>query len=756
MAHGLVARAGIAALAVAACALSWAQQDAATPAQERAQRRAAAAERARQANTAILELQARLREAGEDERAALREQATEQLHERAGALKELARSDPAEALRVLFDTEALASLRGDFPGQAGLFEQHGEWEGAVETLVVDDENLEQHETVHFLQAQGETLEVRLAGQQPEGIECGKRARFRGVRIGEVVAAMEGEVVAQADALAPASCGPRGQQNIAVLLVTFPGIAPPAGVTPESVHSILFGNSGRSLHGYWNEASYGDVSATGTVLGWYTLNQAYTCNDYYAMRNAAIAAAPDIDFRNYNRLVIIFPNPGSCSWAGLSNVGCGSFSSADGTISASSSWMLATYFTSADYGVRLSAHEGGHALGLMHSRSRRLTGEAMGPLGTTGSISEYGDVQSAMGSWNLGHYTAEQKLKLGWLSTGNVVTVQSAGAYTVKPLEVPGGGLPQALQIQRGTGNNAWLWLEFRQPLGSYDTTLNSQIFSGALIHYKDSTTGSYTDLLDFTRATTAFNDASLPAGASWQDPYTNLSLSITGASSSGLSVSVAYGSAPCTEAPPTLSLSPPNPSAEPGKSAGYTITLKNNDSANCASRIFDLASTKPQGWATTFSSPSVTLAPGQLVNVTMTKSVPDSAAPGTYEVDAVAQTSSIQTSAAASLTVVAPPPPPLTVSFNQSAATVSVRSSVQFSAVVLSGGKPAAGAAVTFEVRKPNGSTTSSRAFKTDSAGVATWSYRFQNKDPKGSYTITATASFNGQTASASTTVTLQ
>ncbi len=689
-------------------------------------------------------------------------EAAEQLRERAMALKELARTDPAEALRLFLDEGALASLRKEFPGQAALLEQHGEWEGPVETLVVDDENLEEHETIHFLEAEGETLEVRVAGEQPEGIECGKRARFRGVRIGEVVAAMEGVVVASGDAAAAPACGPRGPQNIAVLLVTFPGIAPPAGVTPASVHSMLFGTSGRSLHGYWNEASYGSVTATGTVLGWYTLNQTYSCNDYYAMRNAAIAAAdPDIDFRNYNRLFIIFPNPGSCGWAGLSNVGCGSFSSADGTINASSSWMLAQYFTGTDGAVKLSAHEGGHALGLMHSRSRRFTGEALGPLGTAGTISEYGDVQSAMGSWNLGHYTAEQKLKLGWLATSNVITVQSAGNYTVKPLEMPGGGSPQALQIQRGTGNNAWLWLEFRQPVGNYDTTLNSQIFSGALIHYKDSNTGSYTDLLDFTPATNSFNDASLPAGSSWQDPYTNLSLSITGATSTGLSVQVVYGSAPCTEAPPTISLSPPNPSAEPGKSAGYTVTLKNNDSANCASRIFDLASTKPQGWTTTFSSPSVTLVPGQSVNIAMTKSVPDSAAPGTYEVDAVASASSTQVSATASLTVVAPPPPPpppapLTVSFNQSAATVNVRTSVQFSAVVLSGDKPAAGATVVFELRKPDGSTTSSRGIKADSAGIATWSYRFQNKDPKGSYTVTATASYNGQTASASTTVTLQ
>ncbi|MGQ9918767.1 MAG: NEW3 domain-containing protein, partial [Bryobacteraceae bacterium] len=684
---------------------------------------------------------------------------------RARLLRELARTDPAEALRLMLAEDVLERLREDFPEQAGVLEQHGEWEGPVETIVLDEEDLTGHDIVHHLKTGEETLEVHLAGIQPEGIQCGRRVRFRGVRVGEVAAAMDGEVVAAldgkvaaADAAATPACGPGGPQKIAVLLVTFPGIEPPGGVTPAGVHSILFGPEGRSLHGYWNEASFGNVSATGTVLGWYTLDKVYSCSEYYAMRNAAVAAADaDIDFRNYNRLFIIFPNPGGCPWAGLSNVGCGSFSSADGTISASSSWMLATYFSSADYGVRLSAHEGGHALGLMHSRSRRFDGEPLGAPGTAGTISEYGDLQSAMGSWNLGHYTAEQKAKLGWLAPSNVLQVQTAGSFVVKPLEAPAGGSPQALQIQRGTGGNAWLWLEFRQPLGNYDTTLNSQIFSGALIHYKDSATGSYTDLLDFTPSTTAVTDAALPAGTTWQDPYTNLSLTVTSASASGFSVNVSYGSAPCTAAPPTLSLSPPNPGAEPGGSAGYTVTLKNNDSANCSSRTFDFSSSKPEGWLTSFASPSVTLVPGQTVNVAMTKSVPAAAAAGTYEVDVIARSGTDEVSAAASLTVaLPPPPPPLTVSFNQSAATLTARSTVQFSALVLSGDQPAKGASVVFTMRRPDGSTTASRSIKTDAAGIASWSYRFQNKDPRGSYTVTATATYNGQSARAATTVTLQ
>ena len=861
------------ALSATLCAWSWAQDSSSSLGQQRASRTAELAAQAREWNALLLQFGDRMRGTEKESRRAVQLQSDESLRERARVLRELVRTDPAEALKVMLDERALAVLRESFREESDLLEQHGEWEGPVDTVVMDGEDLEQHEVVHHLHYEGETLEIRLAGPQPEGIGCGAWVRFRGVRIGEVVAAAEAEI-APADGApsksgeraAAAACGPRGPQNIAVLLATFPGISPPAGVTPAQVHSILFGTAGRSLHGYWNEASYGQTSATGTVLGWYTLDRVYSCSEYYAMRNAAIASADaDIDFRNYNRLFILFPNPGGCSWAGLSNVGCSSFGSAEGTISASSSWMLAHYFANTDNGVKLSAHEGGHALGLMHARSRQFAGEPLGAPGAAGTISEYGDGHSAMGFWNLGHYNVEQKIRLGWLTSANVQQVQSAGVYTLKPIEMPVAGA-QALQVQRGSGSSNWLWLEYRQPLGNYDTTLAQQIFSGALVHYKDATTGSYTDLLDFTPATSNFSDAALAAGSAWQDPYTNLTLSVAGASSSGLTVNVGYGIAACTEAAPTLTLSPPNPSAQPGGNASYTATLRNNDSASCGSRTFSFASTLPQGWTTTFSNPGVTLAPGQTVSITMTKTVPPSAAPGTYgvnitaqsssgsvsatanitilsactqaapalslspsnpsaqpgatvswslsirnndssscssrsfslsssqptgwgttfssqsltlapgqsatvtmtksvpgstpsgtyTVNATAQSSQSSTSATASVTVQAPTSnsTPLTVAFQQTVLTTSNRSSLVSTVRVLSGTAPVAGAAVTFALRKPDGSTETSRAIQTDSAGLASWTYWFQKKDPTGFYTLTATATHSGRTASASTSLT--
>jgi len=860
-------------LSAALGALSWAQDGSGSPGGRQAARRAELAAKAREWNALVLESGNRSRITERESRRAIQLQAGEVLRERARVLQELARTDPAEALRVMFDEKALAALRASFPEESGLLEQHGEWEGPVDTIVMDGEDLEQHEVVHHLQSAGETLEIRLAGPQPEGIGCGAWVRFRGVRIGDVVAAEEAEIAAADSAVsksgeraAAAACGPRGPQNIAVLLVNFPGVSPPSGVTPAQVHSVLFGTTGRSLHGYWNEASYGQTSATGTVLGWYTLDRVYSCDEYYAMRSAAIAAADaDIDFRNYNRLFILFPNPGGCSWAGLSNVGCSSFSSAEGTISASSSWMLAHYFADTDKGVKLSAHEGGHGLGLMHARSRRFAGEPLGAPGAAGTISEYGDSHSAMGYWNLGHYSVEQKLWLGWLTSANVQQVQTAGTFTLKPLETPAAG-PQALQVQRGSGSSNWLWLEFRQPLGKYDTTLGQQIFSGALIHYRDTTAGSHTDLLDFTPATSSFSDAALAAGSAWQDPYTNLRLSVTGASSSGLTVTVGYGIAACTAAAPTLTLSPPNPSAQPGGSAGFTATLRNNDAASCGSRTFSFASTLPQGWTTTFSSPGVTLAPGQSVSITMTKSVPPSTTSGTYGVNLTAQSSTGSVSAAANITVLtacaqatptlslSPSNPsaqpgatvswslsirnndssscssrsfslsssqpagwgttfssqslalapgqsatvtmtksvpsstpsgtyavnataqssqstanatasvtvqaasstsaPLTVAFQQTVLITSNRSSLVSTVRVLSGTAPVAGAAVTFALRKPDGSTETSRAIQTDSAGLASWTYWFQKKDPPGFYTLTATATHSGRTASASTSLT--
>jgi M6 family metalloprotease-like protein len=696
-------------------------------------------ENVRAMNGSALQLKAALERSNPAEAPGIRAQAEQVLTQRASALTSLMKSDPSAALGLAFSQELLNAFAEDFPRAESFLEQHGTWEGTSDHLIFDDPGRQVRRYQVQIQTGAGTLEVYSAAGEPHCIS-GDRLSVAGVRIGNVVAAAG--TSAKGDAgVAAAGCTTTGQQNLAILLVQFPGIPLPSTVTPASVWDIFFAGSGRSVNNYWSEASYGKASATGAVFGPYTLNRSYTCDEYYAMRSAAIAAADaDVNFRSYSRVFIVFPDPGGCGWAGLGTLGCSTLSSADGNFTASSSWLLATYMNNRDNGVRLAAHEGGHNLTLHHASSRDFGTEALGPVNSAGTLSEYGDTHSTMGSWNFGHYAAPHKARMGWLTGSNVLTTESNGSHTILPFETLTGGV-QALKVRRGTGNNAWLWLEYRQSLGLYDSTLNSQVFSGGLIHYEDSSTGTYSHLLDFTTDTSSFADAALTG--TFTDPYTNVSVEVTNASASGLSVNVAYGPVPCVRAQPTVSLSPPNPSVYSGAAVNYTVTVTNNDSTGCAASTMTLSSSNLEGWSTSFSAPTLTLNPAQSGTVTMTKNVPAAFTPGTWPVSATATDSEHTATGNANCTVMTPPTPIYVSQLSVTPATVAVRANVTIQAVITKGsGVPAAGAAVTFTMSRPGGTTT--QTVTTNASGVVTWSYK---PTKKGSYSVTASASLSGSTA---------
>src|SRR5437867_6531921 len=212
------------------------------------------------------------------------------------------------------------------------------------------------------------------------------------------------------------------------------------------------------------------------------------------------------------------------------------------------------------------------------------------------------------------------------------TVTENGSFTLQPTEV--SGALHTLKIRRGTESNSWMWLEYRAPVGIFDATLTSQVFSGGLIHYEDSYTGSRTHLLDFTPQTESWLDPVLVAGQTWADPYTNVSVTVRSATSDALNVSVDYGPVPCIQASPTLVISPSNPSVYAGDAVNYTLTVSNNDSPSCLPRTFNPKSVVPDGWATSFSESSFTLTPTYSHSVTMTKLVPSSTPSATYLLDA--------------------------------------------------------------------------------------------------------------------------
>lgn len=182
-------------------------------------------------------------------------------------------------------------------------------------------------------------------------------------------------------------------------------------------------------------------------------------------------------------------------------------------------------------------------------------------------------------------------------------------------------------------------------------------------------------------------------------------------------------------------------SAQAANNVNYTVTVANNDSSGCSGSTFNLNSTLPSLWSTSFAAAALTINPGQAVSTTMTKTVPAGTPPGTYAVNAVATRGSHVGTGNANCTVVVPP----SVVVSVPSSTYAWRSTVPMTATVTSGGNQASGASVKFTLVKATGST-STKTLTAGSSGQATWSYKLSPKDPKGTYSVSATATYNSLT----------
>jgi M6 family metalloprotease-like protein len=672
--------------------------------------------------------------------AALKPQVLQLVERRQAALQALARKNVRAALRNALSAEAVAEIAKEFPEAAAKLEQRGSWLGEVEYVIFDDANLRTHRELVLLRRGSQKLEVLFRDGLPPGLECSKTLRVEGVQIGELLVAEAGGVGATTGGTTAAAvtCGPSGNQSTVVLLVHNASAAQPS-TSASYYHTMFFGTTGNSVDKFWRAGSYGAANASGAVYGWFRLDADYTnCDQYQQILSAAVRAADSqVNFLNYSRLFIVFPKPATCSWAGLGTIGCTSFSSADGSARSSVAWQIADYMTTNDDGVKLSTHEGGHNLGLGHSSSRDFGAEALGGLGAQGTLSEYGDKHSTMGSWNLGDYSALHKTVIGWFPySSNVQTVESAGTYAIGDYGITGSDA-KALKIRRGTGNDMWLWAQ-------------SKGTSGVIIRYQDYAAGSgaKTHLLDFSPGSMSddFADAPLGVGRTWTDPYSNVSLTVTSATTAGASVQVSYGALPCTKANPTVTISPDNPSVYKSASAQsvvYTVSVKNNDSIGCSNATFAMSSAEPSGWATAFTPGSATVSPGGTGTVQMSKSVPGGQAIGVYPVNATATSGSYTATDTASLTVTAAPES-MSVTVTVPKTTYERRETVAATATT---SQPAATVAFT---AKRSGVTVASATLTADGTNKAVWNYK-PNKT--GSYTVTATASKAGFITTTSNTV---
>ena len=591
-----------------------------------------------------------------------------------------------------------------------------EVEGVLEVVVRDHR---EGASVHrFLQTTTERLELTEApGRSALGdLQSGSVIRARGRRgPNSTLELQPNSTGGSVTTLSLASPNTFGEQRVVIILVNFQD-KPSAPYSWSQASQVTFG----SVSDFFRDNSYGQTWLTGDVFGWFTIAENSTSCDQtkiYMLADQAAANA-GVNLSNYTRRVYAFPQ-NACSFWGSGTVGG----------NPSRAWI------NGSYALKVVAHELGHNFGDWHSKSE--------PCDAAGcSIIEYGDDRDIMGLSGTGHLNAYQKERLGWLNYGaspGIQTISASGTYWIDSLQTPGGVKALKILKSASSGGNIHYYLESRSQLG-----FDAGYAPGVIVHTGHESNTNSSQQTDLDRLTSAF-DAILNAGQSFTDSTAGLTVRTISADSAGAWLSVDYAGVPCTQRAPTVTLSPGGTvTTSPSATVSYSLSIRNNDDAGCAAANFAIGMAVPSGWTWSTSTGSVFVSAGASASVSLNVTT-SATASGTATV--TAQTARTGTSgpggsAVGNLVVVTE----LSVSL-----AISSGNQYQLTATVLSGGQPASGISVKFTLVSPSGGTTTLSG-TTNGSGVATVKGRLKPRDARGTYTVTARASFGALVGSATGT----
>jgi hypothetical protein len=293
-------------------------------------------------------------------------------------------------------------------GQPGQTAASVEIEGDLEVEIEDAATGSR--VHHFIRRGNSRVRLELSGPAP-GWQTGARVRARGRLSNDTLALDAGGGSLQM--LALASANTFGEQRVAVLLVNWQNNSSvPYG--SSTANTVTFGQ----VNQFFQDNSYGQTWLTGQVHGWFTLPIAPATCDHNLIAAEAdkAAAANGVNLSGFNRRVYAFPSFGPCGWWGLGTVGG----------NPSRAWI------NGGYALKVVGHELGHNFGDYHSNSLPCAGGSC-------SHKEYGDDRDMMGLSQVGHFTAFQKERLGWLNYGSSPPIQNittAGTYWIEGYGTP--------------------------------------------------------------------------------------------------------------------------------------------------------------------------------------------------------------------------------------------------------------------------------------------------------------------------------
>ena len=496
------------------------------------------------------------------------------LVERRKLVEQLIRTAPGQVKAISLDASTSGRVMARDASLGQIVERSGERTGRLRLTVGDNFKSGTAKSFYSLETTDGITDLRFTGAEPSMDMVHRQVVVTGIGTSTYVAAETVQLAPVAQpaeeakprvAAAPApSIGlmTKGVQQVVALIVNMPGLTFPGATDSVSYwQAQFFGSSFPSLTTLWSIMSDGQTSAAGNVYGGLTLSQAYNCDQYNEITTAAIAAAQaaSIDLSTATHIAVIFPASG-CDYGALGDIGGGIFYSG-GPLSARIWLPMTPGATTSTQRAGALAHEGGHNLGLGHGNSYDYGKTPIGVLDTANSSvtnTEYGDPYTTMGGseGGGGYYAAVHRaLFLNWFTNGTDYTeVTSNGTYTIAPSENASG--QRALRVARASMPGAWVWVEYRQPLGPIDSgfpTSGSNVYQGVLLHYEDPYDVALRDYLVDMTATASPNNFQMSAlvpGVTWSDPYSLLDIKTVSANATGVTVMASYDT-PCAALTPS-------------------------------------------------------------------------------------------------------------------------------------------------------------------------------------------------------------
>ncbi len=494
---------------------------------------------------------------------------------------------------------------------------HTTLEGEFEIIRFDDFERGRSETRYFLHEPKSGRRMELVFEsEPKHLRTGHQVRVRGRGHGprafhadEVATLGGGGSDGGSGSVAAA---PEARAAV-VLMVDLSDARASDRYTMGQLASAMW-TGARSLDGLYQDASFDRLSfppdtngdGAADAFGPFAINHSAASCDYSAWANAAdsAASASGVNLALYRHRVYVLPRYDqlSCGWAGLANVGCGSYCR---------SWIAE------GESPMVYVHELGHNLGMAHA--------ATDPENDGAVNVEYGDYSDPMGlsrAWHV--FNAPHADQMLWFSTfpGTIATVTTSGVYDLRPMAVhplQTGGL-RALRIAK-PNSGGYYYLSFRQAVG-YDESLASTCTQGVNIHRYAGSGYGFTTFID-----------SLATGESFQDPANGLSVTQLARASDGsyATVEVAFG---CVLRAPSVAVSPASQAGLPGAVLAYSVSVTNRDGAGCDPGSFALSASFPSGLSGSFGQASLSLAPGATGSTSLNVATPASDGSRSFTVQA--------------------------------------------------------------------------------------------------------------------------